>query len=87
MASFTRIYFDTNVLIAANWPNPSAALERLLGLAQVFKVAIVVPKAVEDELEAHWNRLFDEKSTKAKKALRTLKDIQDNQKSIPMMHP
>jgi len=72
MASFTRIYFDTNVLIAANWPKPSAALERLLSLAQPFKVGIFVPKAVEDELEAHWNRLFDEKYTKAKKSFANL---------------
>ncbi len=72
MAPLTRIYFDTNILIAANWPKPSAALERLLSLAQPFKVGIFVPKAVEDELEAHWNRLFDEKYTKAKKSFADL---------------
>ena len=33
MPSFTRIYFDTNPLIAANWPKPSATLENLLTLA------------------------------------------------------
>lgn len=73
MPPFTRIYFDTNVLIAANWPKPSAALERLLSLAQVFKVSVFVPKAVEDELEQHWNRLFDERYTKAKKSFADLK--------------
>ncbi|OGX35656.1 MAG: hypothetical protein A3C36_00360 [Omnitrophica WOR_2 bacterium RIFCSPHIGHO2_02_FULL_52_10] len=73
MAPFTRIYFDTNILIAANWPKPSAALERLLDLAQLLRVSVFVPKAVEDELEAHWNRLFDEKRTKATKSLTDLK--------------
>lgn len=73
MAPFTRIYFDTNVLIAANWPKPSAALERLLDLARLVKVGVFLPKAVEDELEVHWNRLFDEKHTKAKRSVSDLK--------------
>ena len=78
-ASFTRIYFDTNPLITANWPKPSAALENLLTLAELLKVGIFVPKAVEDELEAHWNRLFDEKDARAKKSFSDLINIPRNQ--------
>jgi predicted nucleic acid-binding protein len=72
MPPFTRIYFDTNVLIAANWPQPSAALERLLSLAHLFRLSVFVPKAVEDELEQHWSRLYNERYSKAKKSFADL---------------
>lgn len=73
MAIFTRIYFDSNILIAANWPKPSAALERFLSLAQLLKVGVFLPKAVEDELEAHWSRMFDKTYINATKSLTELK--------------
>lgn len=72
MPFFTRIYFDSNILIAASWPNASAGLANLLSLAQLLKVNVFLPKAVEDELEAHWSRLFDEKYSKANKSLADL---------------
>src|SRR5262245_44711110 len=73
MANFDRIYFDSNALIASNWPKLSASLENLLSLAQLLKVKVFLPKAVEDELEAHWTRVFDAKYSKADKSLRELR--------------
>ena len=69
MVTFDPIYFDTSVLIAANWPNLSAALERLLLLADVLKVKVFLPEAVQHELDEHWFRIFSDKCGKAKKVM------------------
>lgn len=61
MLQFNRIYFDANPLIAAEWPRLSAKLEEVLQLAQIFRVALLLPQAVELELEEHWLREFDKK--------------------------
>ena len=47
--------------------------KRVLSLAHPFKLGIFIPKAVEDELEQHWNRLFDAKFSKATNTFAELK--------------
>jgi hypothetical protein len=61
MADFTRIYIDSNILIASNWPKLSAAVENFLDLALVLNVKVLLPEAVEVELEEHWLRNLDKK--------------------------
>lgn len=73
MALFNRVYLETNVLIRAKWPGLSTALENLLRLAQVLKVGVYLPLAVEVELEQHWIRDFDDKCMKAKGSIEALK--------------
>jgi hypothetical protein len=68
MAVFDRIYLDSNVLIASQWPKLSGVLETIFTLADIFRVEIYLPKAVEAELEAHWLRIFREKCLKVNKA-------------------
>ena len=38
MTNFNRIYFDSNVLIASNWPKLSAALGETFDLADILRV-------------------------------------------------
>jgi hypothetical protein len=68
MADFDRLYLDSNVLIASNWPNLSGVLESIFTLADIFRVEVYLPKAVEAELEAHWLRIFREKCFRVNKA-------------------
>jgi hypothetical protein len=68
MANFDRIYFDSNVFIASNWPKLSGILENVFILAEVLGVEIYLPAAVEAELEAHWLRIFREKCLRVNKA-------------------
>jgi hypothetical protein len=53
---FDALYFDTDVLIANNWPAPSLALENLLLLAVWARVACFVPEPVLQQAEEHWLR-------------------------------
>ena len=68
MADFNRIYLDSNVLIASNWPKLSGVLESIFTLADIFRIEIYLPEAVEAELQAHWLRIFREKCLKITKA-------------------
>jgi hypothetical protein len=56
VANFNRIYLDSNILIASNWPKLSAELENFFDLALLLDVKIVLPEALEIELEEHWIR-------------------------------
>ncbi len=68
MADFNRIYLDSNVLIASNWPNLSGVLESIFTLADIIHVEIYLPEAVEAELEANWLRIFRKKCLTVNKA-------------------
>ena len=74
MNRFDHVYLDTNILIASNWPKLSAALENLFELAQVLAVKVLVPEAVEAELEQHWIRNLDKKYNGID---RTIKDFEN----------
>jgi len=74
MDRFDHVYLDTNILIASNWPKLSAALENLFELAQVLAVKVLVPEAVQAELEQHWIRNLDKKYNGID---RTIKDFEN----------
>src|SRR5262249_27818984 len=59
---FQRLYFDSDVLIAAGWPRLSADLENLLEVSAASGIAVLLPAAVEVELERRWQRELDEKA-------------------------
>ncbi len=51
-----RIYFDTSILIKANWPHLSAQFTSCNRIAKVLKIKTILPEPVELELEAKWLR-------------------------------
>lgn len=57
----SAVYFDTNPLIGAGWPAPSAQLLELLGLAERLGIPLFLPEIVQQELEEHWVREIQEK--------------------------
>ncbi len=58
---FKRAYFDTNVLVADNWPHLSTNLTEYFWQSDILKVRNFVPDLVERELEARWLRAFKQK--------------------------
>lgn len=54
--SFNTIYFDSSILIAGGWPTLSGELTTLIVMAKTQKVEIIIPLAVEAELEERWVR-------------------------------
>ncbi|HUP80546.1 MAG TPA: PIN domain-containing protein, partial [Pirellula sp.] len=59
------IYFDTNPLIAAGWPTPSAQLLQLMNQAEKLGFPLCLPEIVNQELEGHWLRATVEDWTTA----------------------
>jgi hypothetical protein len=53
---YRRIYFDSNLMIRANWPSLGQTIQNAFALASFFSTASVLLDAVEKELEAHWKR-------------------------------
>lgn len=64
MLPFRKIYFDSNALIGAGWPNASTSLQNVSLLARLFKLRPILLDVVERELEAHCLR--DLEATKSK---------------------
>jgi predicted nucleic acid-binding protein len=50
------IYFDTNSLLRAGWPSPSAQLLQVMNEADKLGFPLCLPEAVNQELEGHWIR-------------------------------
>jgi hypothetical protein len=53
---YRRVYFDTNVLIKAKWPQLSQSMRTALTTSGTFQILNVLLDPVEKELEAHWFR-------------------------------
>lgn len=52
---YDRIYFDTNIFIAAHWPSPSPVFLSAIEVARTrFEVPTVLIEPVERELKNHW---------------------------------
>jgi len=51
---YRRIYFDSNLMIRANWPSLGQTILNAFALASFFDTDCVLLDAVERELEAHW---------------------------------
>lgn len=59
MLKFNSIFFDSQPLLAAQWPNVSTALNNIFIFARMFEVRLFLPIAVEMELEANRLRKFE----------------------------
>src|SRR6266852_3854114 len=59
MLQFSAIYFDSNSFIEGGWPIPNTRLRNVLSFAGGAGVSVFLLKPVEDELEEHWVREFD----------------------------
>lgn len=55
------IYFDTNILVRARWPVPSAKLLDLMTQAEGLKIPLCLPELVQRELMEKWFRDLQEK--------------------------
>jgi hypothetical protein len=74
MLAFKRVYFDTQPLRQARWPFVSTKLSVISKLADWLGVSLFLPQAVEDELEAHWFRDFDEKKKELERKLKAINE-------------
>lgn len=61
MPDYSVIYPDSNSLIKEGWPNVSTTLGNLLNLVGRMKLRFVLLDSVEQELEAHYLREFEER--------------------------
>jgi predicted nucleic acid-binding protein len=52
-APYRRIYFDSNLLIKANWPRLSQTMRTALNTASHLSIPVVLLQSVERELKAH----------------------------------
>src|SRR5437867_574883 len=68
---FTRLYFDTNILVAGRWPRLSADLENVFKFT-IGSVGVFLPAGVEAELEHRWQRELTEKTRTMKSAVRAV---------------
>src|SRR5439155_4299706 len=66
------VYFDTNPLIAAGWPNASAQLLSVMQLIEKLSVQTCVTEIVQQELEEHRIRELGEQWNAAESAVKRL---------------
>ncbi|HEY0968550.1 MAG TPA: PIN domain-containing protein [Opitutaceae bacterium] len=50
------VYFDSNILIGASWPFPTAQLLEIVRIAQAADLDVCLPDLVLREVTAHWLR-------------------------------
>ena len=74
MVDFNRIYLDSEPLLEGPWPRLSQNLDNALKLAQRFGVEVVIPLAVERELEVHWMRELEGNIRSASKGMKKVRD-------------
>ena len=67
-----RLYLDTQPLVASQWPSASADLHALVAVAKSAGVPVIIPSAVEMELEAQFIREYREKQQAVSAAVRKL---------------
>jgi hypothetical protein len=48
---FNAIYFDTNALLGAAWPNPSVTLHNVFVVGAWWSVEIIIPQSLVLEAE------------------------------------
>jgi hypothetical protein len=70
---FNAIYFDTNALLAAGWPDPSVLLNNVFVIGGWCEIQMFLPEPVVREAEEHWLRNVDERVARAHG---TIKDLQ-----------
>src|SRR5713226_5421982 len=53
---FNALFFDAEVLVRSNWPDPSVLLTNVLTLANSLGLGLFVPEPVEWQTEQNWLR-------------------------------
>ncbi len=66
------IYFDTNPLLGAGWPTPSAQLLEVMSQAEKLGFPLCLPEVVNQELEGHWIREVVEERGRANDQIASL---------------
>jgi hypothetical protein len=72
---FKAIYFDTNALLAAGWPDPSVLLRNVFVIGGWWGIQMFLPEPVVKEAEEHWFRRVREQITRADNAARDLQRV------------
>jgi predicted nucleic acid-binding protein len=70
--NFGAIYFDTNVLLEAHWPEPAPVLNNLLLLSGWWQIERCIPEPVLSEVECNWRRKVHAGIDSLRTAQRTL---------------
>ncbi len=73
----TRIYFDSNLMIKANWPSLGQTMQNVFELVDFFGATCVLLDAVERELRAHWERDYRKTQLEAAGKVANLKKLSD----------
>jgi hypothetical protein len=71
-AKFSRIYFDSSLLLKHQWPLPSSSLRNLLLVAHSIEIPCLIPEPVLVELEEGWMRAFADAKRKFQQHLNTV---------------
>jgi len=72
---FKAIYFDTNALLGAGWPDPSVRMRNVFVIGKWWGIQMFIPKPVVKEAEEHWLRKVKEQTAKTASAARELERL------------
>src|SRR6266567_1440658 len=72
---FKAIYFDTNALLGAGWPDPSVLLNNVFVIGKWWGIRMFIPEPVAQEAEEHWFRKVKEQVARVESATRELERI------------
>lgn len=72
---FNAIYFDTNVLLEAGWPDPSVLLHNIFVIGAWWGIQMFLPEPVVKEAEEHWLRKVKESVSRVESAARELERV------------
>ena len=73
--NFKAIYFDTNALLGAGWPDPSVLLHNVFVIGRWWGIQTLMPEPVVKEAEEHWLRKVKEQVAKTASAARELERL------------
>jgi hypothetical protein len=72
---FNAIYFDTNALLEAGWPDPSVLLHNIFVIGGWWRIQMLLPEPVVKEAEEHWLRKVTESVSRLDSAARELERV------------
>ena len=73
--NFDAIYFDTNALLGAGWPDPSVVLHNVCTIAKTWEIQLFLPEPVIKEAEEHWLRMMKEQMSRVTSAIKDLQRV------------
>lgn len=74
---YTRIYFDSNLMIKAKWPSLGQTIRNVFELVSLFDTTCVLLDSVERELRAHWERDYRKTQSEAAARVENLRRLGD----------